>query len=153
MDYFVESDIDAFHSIKAAQRRIYHCKELIKVTPCPICKSNLEAEILNQVEHVLALLQDLSCNMELNSMKRLDTKLRVFTAEELSTFDGSNGKPAYVAVNDIVYDVSLESTWGGASHFGLHAGKDLTDQFKGCHGMSSTLSKLPKVGILNKGGV
>jgi predicted heme/steroid binding protein len=56
-------------------------------------------------------------------------------------------------VNDIVYDVSLESTWGGASHFGLLAGKDLTDQFNGCHGMSPILSKLPKVGILNKGGV
>ena len=71
-----------------------------------------------------------------------------FTLEELAQYDGSGGKPAYVAVNGIVYDVSIEATWGGGTHFGLYAGKDLTAQFQGCHGMESILSKLPKVGIL-----
>lgn len=76
---------------------------------------------------------------------------RVFTVEELSQYDGSNGKPAYVAVNDIVYDVSLEATWGGGTHFSLYAGKDLTAQFNGCHGgMLEVLKNLPKVGILEK---
>lgn len=72
---------------------------------------------------------------------------REFTLGELSTYDGAQGRPAYVAVNGIVYDVSLEATWGGGTHFGLTAGKDLTEQFKGCHG-ESILEKLPKVGIL-----
>ncbi|MFT9497931.1 cytochrome b5 domain-containing protein [Anaerosolibacter sp.] len=71
-----------------------------------------------------------------------------FTLEELAQYDGSGGKPAYVGVNGIVYDVSNEATWGGGTHFGLYAGKDLTAQFQGCHGMESVLSKLPKVGIL-----
>ncbi len=76
---------------------------------------------------------------------------RVFTVEELAQYDGSNGKPAYVAVNGIVYDVSLEATWGGGTHFGLYAGKDLTAQFNGCHdGRLEVLRNLPKVGILKE---
>jgi predicted heme/steroid binding protein len=74
-----------------------------------------------------------------------------FTLEELSTYDGANGRPAYVAVNGTVYDISKEATWGGGTHFGLFAGKDLSAQFMGCHkGMLETLNKLPKVGVLKK---
>lgn len=73
---------------------------------------------------------------------------REFTLDELAQYDGSMGRPAYVAVNGIVYDVSNEATWGGASHFGLMAGMDLSPQFQGCHGRESILAKLPMVGIL-----
>ena len=76
---------------------------------------------------------------------------REFTLEELSQYDGKNGKPAYVAVGGIVYDVSSEPTWAGGAHFGLTAGKDLTEQFNSCHGSAKILNKLPKVGILKKG--
>lgn len=78
---------------------------------------------------------------------------REFTREELARYTGSNGTPAYVAVDNIIYDVSLEKTWGGASHFGLEAGKDLTTQYNSCHGMSQILSKLPKVGTLKANSV
>ncbi len=71
-----------------------------------------------------------------------------FTIDELAQYDGSGGKPAYVAVDGIVYDVSMNPAWGGGSHFGLIAGKDLTEQFKGCHQMSAILERLPKVGTL-----
>lgn len=75
---------------------------------------------------------------------------RVLTVEELAEYDGSNGKPAYIAVNGIVYDVSLEATWGGGTHFGLYAGNDLTSQFITCHdGRLEVLRNLPEVGILN----
>ena len=77
-----------------------------------------------------------------------ETSERVFTLEELGKYDGSGGNPAYVAVNGVVYDMSRESTWGGGTHFGLYAGKDLTGEFQGCHGMAAILMKLPKVGIL-----
>jgi predicted heme/steroid binding protein len=73
---------------------------------------------------------------------------KVFTLEELGKFNGRNGTPAYVAVNGVVYDVSREGTWGGASHFGLVAGKDLSAQFNSCHGMESILARVPKVGTL-----
>ena len=72
-----------------------------------------------------------------------------FTIEELKKYDGSNGKPAYVAVNGIVYDVSFESTWGGGTHFGLYSGKDLSNEFLGCHkGIKEVLNKLPKIGTI-----
>lgn len=71
-----------------------------------------------------------------------------FTAEQLAQYDGSGGKPAYVAVNGIVYDVSMNPAWGGGSHFGLIAGKDLSADFKTCHGMNGKLETLPKVGVL-----
>lgn len=74
---------------------------------------------------------------------------RVFTSAELAQYDGANGKPAYVAVNGVVYDVSLEATWGGGTHFSLYAGKDLSAQFNGCHsGMLEVLRNLPLVGVL-----
>jgi len=73
---------------------------------------------------------------------------REFTLEELARYDGAQGRPAYVAINNIVYDVSLESTWGGGTHFSLYAGKDLTDQFMGCHGREEILANLPRVGVI-----
>lgn len=76
---------------------------------------------------------------------------RIFTIEELAQYDGSNGKPAYAAVNGIVYDVSLEATWGGGTHFSLYAGKDLTAQFNGCHrDRPDILKNLPEVGMLQQ---
>ena len=71
-----------------------------------------------------------------------------FTLSELAQYDGSMGKPAYVAINGIVYDVSNNLKWSGATHFGLTAGKDLSSQFESCHGVASKLAKLPKVGVL-----
>lgn len=82
--------------------------------------------------------------------KVISRQTKEFTLSELENYNGSMGKPAYVAVNGIVYDVSNEATWGGASHFGLIAGRDLSSQFHGCHGTESILAKLPKVGILKK---
>lgn len=71
-----------------------------------------------------------------------------FTIEELAQYDGSAGKPAYIAVGGIVYDVSAQKAWGGATHFGLYAGKDLTAQFLSCHDNDALLNMLPKVGVL-----
>lgn len=71
-----------------------------------------------------------------------------FTLEELAQYDGSNGKPAYVAVEGIVYDLSNVAAWSGGTHFGLKAGKDLTNEFNSHHGVIKKLSSIPKVGIL-----
>ncbi|MZK51117.1 cytochrome b5 domain-containing protein [Clostridium beijerinckii] len=71
-----------------------------------------------------------------------------FTLEELSQYDGSNGKPAYVAVDGIVYDLTNVESWAGGKHFGLMAGKDLTIEFNSHHGVITKLSGIPKIGIL-----
>ena len=76
---------------------------------------------------------------------------RLFSIEELAQYDGSSGKPAYVAVNGIVYEVSIDATWGGGTHFGLYAGKSLTAQFIRCHGdKPEVLRNLPQVGTLEE---
>lgn len=52
---------------------------------------------------------------------------RVFTERELQQFDGARGKPAYIAYDGVVYDVSASSLWRGGLHQDLHyAGTDLT---------------------------
>ena len=52
---------------------------------------------------------------------------KTFSKEELATFNGQNGQPAYVAVNGIVYDVSDKKAWTDGKHDGHIAGQDLTD--------------------------
>ena len=50
------------------------------------------------------------------------------TLEELKQCNGKNGKPAYIAYQGKVYDVSQSKLWSDGDHMGLHeAGKDLTD--------------------------
>jgi predicted heme/steroid binding protein len=72
-----------------------------------------------------------------------------FTVEELAEYDGKNGAKAYVAIDGIVYDVSLIPAWKGGKHkMGTTAGKDLTAAIaKAPHG-KAVLTKLPKVGTL-----
>lgn len=74
---------------------------------------------------------------------------RTFTLEELAAFTGKNGRPAYVAVNGIVYDMTTNRAWAAASHFGLTAGKEYTQEFASCHaGQQSILAALPVAGRL-----
>lgn len=70
------------------------------------------------------------------------------TLQELSKYDGKGGNPAYVAVNGTVYDVTNNAAWAAATHFGLMAGKDLTNEFASCHTGQPILSKLKVVGKL-----
>ena len=74
---------------------------------------------------------------------------RNFTIEELANFDGKNGRAAYVAVNGTVYDVTNNRAWAAATHFGLLAGKEYSQEFASCHaGQQSILDTLPQVGRL-----
>lgn len=119
-------------------KRIEDCQNAAAGSLCPYEVYKYENIILQNIKNAVDLLKDI----------KPERQSKIFTKEELSDFDGTNGKPAYVAVNGIVYDVSLEPTWGGASHFGLLAGKDVTEQFNRCHGNIQVLSKLPKAGEL-----
>ncbi|WP_066496875.1 cytochrome b5 domain-containing protein [Abyssisolibacter fermentans] len=100
------------------------------------------------MKEINKLLQEID---DLVSIEQMNTdNQRKFTLKELAENDGSNGKPAYVAINGIVYDVSTEITWGGGTHFGLYAGNDLTEELKSCHEMQMIIKKLTQVGILKK---
>lgn len=60
------------------------------------------------------------------------------TLEELAKYDGQEGRPAYVAVDGIIYDVTNVKPWAGGKHNGFQAGKDLTKEIKTVspHGVS-----------------
>lgn len=54
--------------------------------------------------------------------------MKEFTLEELKQFDGQDGRPAYVAYDGGVYDVSDSAMWDEGDHMGAHAaGDDLTE--------------------------
>ena len=69
--------------------------------------------------------------------------------EELEKNDGRGGKPAFVAVNGEVYDVSTSPLWKDGEHMGEHyAGCDLTESLElAPHGIE-TLLRHQKIGEL-----
>ncbi len=77
---------------------------------------------------------------------------RVFTLEELALYNGTNGYPSYVSVNGIVYDVSGAPIWQTGTHFGLHAGQNLSVEFNTCHSSRPfVLDAMVPVGRLENG--
>jgi predicted heme/steroid binding protein len=78
-----------------------------------------------------------------------DMRQQSITKEELASFDGKDGRPAYVAVDNTIYDVTSSLAWTDGVHYGLTPGKDLSSEFLSCHGMNpEALSKVPIVGEL-----
>lgn len=69
--------------------------------------------------------------------------------KELEQNNGTNGKPAYVAYNGKVYEVTDSSFWIGGDHFGAHkAGKDLTEELAVAPHDAVNLERLKYVGEL-----
>jgi len=75
--------------------------------------------------------------------------LKEFSREELSRFDGKEGRPAYIAYKGKVYDVSNSFLWMGGRHQALHqAGEDLFDLLDTAPHGEDLLERVPVVGIL-----
>ena len=68
------------------------------------------------------------------------------TLEELKEYNGKDGKPAYIVIEGIIYDVTDVSSWNGGSHNGNNAGNELTDALNGAPHGSKVLEGLEKVG-------
>lgn len=83
-----------------------------------------------------------------NDSKSRD-ELRYYKIEDIAKFDGKNGTLAYIVVDGTVYDVTSMNQWISGSHYGLTAGKDLTEYFKTCHkNETDILKKLRIVGTI-----
>jgi len=55
--------------------------------------------------------------------------MQEFTREELTGYDGKDGRRAYVAYENTVYDVSDSDMWVDGDHVAMHeAGHDLTSE-------------------------
>ncbi|RTZ61356.1 MAG: cytochrome B5 [Gammaproteobacteria bacterium] len=71
------------------------------------------------------------------------------TREELKQYDGTNGKPAYIAYKGKIYDVSESPLWHNGWHWGEHkAGEDLTEDLKFAPHGEEMLENVPIVGEL-----
>jgi predicted heme/steroid binding protein len=77
------------------------------------------------------------------------TEQKKVTRQELEANDGKNGKPAYIAYQGKVYDVSDSSFWMEGEHMGMHnAGKDLTDDLDMAPHRDENFNKVKLVGEL-----
>lgn len=116
------------------------------INPWPHMKNYYGCLINNEIVKLQVLIGEM---YEQEKSENGVRQVKELTLEELSKYDGANGAPAYIAIDGIVYDVSLSPVWAGGTHYGLYAGRDLTTEFKNCHkGQMSILENLPKVGNL-----
>ena len=95
--------------------------------------------------------KDLVANLAHPSTRDYTTKIDL-TLEQLKEFDGKNGRPAYVAIDGMIYDLTESRLWRGGEHDPSHgeayAGRDLTAVLeKSPHG-DKHLKDFPIVGRL-----
>jgi predicted heme/steroid binding protein len=64
------------------------------------------------------------------------------------TFDGKEGRSAYVAVDQVVYDVTNMPHWINGEHHGRMAGHDLSESIKKRHKSIFKARHVPVVGKL-----
>ena len=76
---------------------------------------------------------------------------RKFTLEELKTYDGKEGRPAYIAYKGKVYDVTDDFLWTEGDHQGEHvAGRDLTEEMALAPHGDDVVERVKLVGVLVK---
>lgn len=152
LDFFLESirksvkhlntDIEKLYASNDAQDVLHHLNREILILEGKIKKfsqsTQLKAEEMSPINPTVE-------SQDINEVE----PSKAITLEELAMNNGKNGNPAYVAVNGFVYDVTNNPAWAAATHFGLSAGQDLTNEFASCHGGENVLEKLPIVGFLS----
>ena len=73
------------------------------------------------------------------------------TRANLSYFDGTKDKPAYVVINKKIYDVTTNPKWKGGRHVGKHGtGMDLTEALKGAPHSAEVLKNVTYVGKITE---
>ena len=78
--------------------------------------------------------------------------IKEFTQEELSSFNGKEGRPVYIALQEKVYDVSKSPLWSKGLHMNRHApGRDLAGEISAAPHGTEVLERYPQVGVLKKG--
>jgi predicted heme/steroid binding protein/uncharacterized membrane protein len=77
--------------------------------------------------------------------------MQEFDIAELEKYDGSDGRPVYVAYNGKVYDIGDSKLWRNGLHMKRHhAGRDLTTDIQGAPHEPDVLERFPQVGTLKK---
>ena len=77
--------------------------------------------------------------------------MKELTREELSSLNGKDGKPAYVAFQGKVYDITGSRLWPKGLHMNRHAsGRDLTADFSAAPHGADVLERYPQMAVLKK---
>lgn len=78
--------------------------------------------------------------------------MKEFTAEELLSLNGRDGKPIYIAFQGKVYDVTKSPLWAKGLHMNRHsAGKDLAGEISAAPHGPEVLERYPQIGTVKKG--
>ncbi len=71
------------------------------------------------------------------------------TISELAQNNGRDGRPAYIAVNGTIYDVTASPRWQNGLHPPDHqAGQDLTEELASAPHVRAVVERFPVVGTL-----
>ncbi|CUQ23093.1 hypothetical protein BH721_09075 [Clostridium baratii] len=104
-------------------------------------------DIINEIKYIIG---DLEVLLE-EQREEFKVRTKEFTLEELSMYDGKNNRPAYVAINGSVYDVTGVQGFMNGQHFGVKSGTDATNDFRRCHdNKREILEALRVVGVLTQ---
>jgi predicted heme/steroid binding protein/uncharacterized membrane protein len=78
--------------------------------------------------------------------------MKEFTAEELTSFNGKDGRPVLIAFQGKVFDVTKSPLWAKGFHMNRHpSGKDLAGEISAAPHGTEVLERYPQVGVLKKG--
>jgi predicted heme/steroid binding protein/uncharacterized membrane protein len=78
--------------------------------------------------------------------------MKEFTSEQLALLDGKEGRPAHVAFEGKVYDVTKSRLWLKGLHMNRHpAGKDLTAEISAAPHGTEVFERYPQIGTIQKG--
>lgn len=106
-----------------------------------------------QTPEIVPKPKDLKAAFEHPVLRQYKTKIDL-TADQLKEFDGKNGRPAYVAVNGVIYDVTQSRLWRGGEHDPSHgeawAGRDLTDVLELSPHGDKHIKQFPVVGKISE---
>lgn len=71
------------------------------------------------------------------------------TLTELADYDGRDGRPAYIAVNGTVYDVTSSPRWEHGLHPPDHqAGQELSEELAKAPHVRAVIERFPVVGTI-----
>lgn len=112
-------------------------------TPKIADQSSVDTTAQNSISDTSSSQSPSTSDVSSNTNDTSNSTQKVFTASSLSQYDGTNGQPAYVAVDSLVYDLS--SVFRGGTHAGFSAGMDQSAAFHSHHN-DSILSGYPVVG-------
>lgn len=77
--------------------------------------------------------------------------MKQFDPNELTDYNGQNGKPVYIVHEGKVYDVTASERWKDGLHMRRHqAGTDLTTDIQAAPHGSDVLERYPQVGVLKE---